>query len=58
MMKILKTFVFDTKPLNIKLRGFSKIFKSINLCYNLCIINNEIYKFLDNERCVYLHREL
>lgn len=50
--------VFDTKPLNIKLRGFSWIFKYINLCYNQCIINIIKYEFLDDERRVYLHREL
>lgn len=55
---ILKMFVFDTKPLNLILRGFSWIFKSINLCYNQCIINIENHEFLDADRRVYLHREL
>lgn len=53
-----KMFVFDTKPLNLILRGFSWIFKSINLCYNQCIINIENHEFLDADRRVYLHREL
>lgn len=53
-----KTIVFDTKPLNLILRGFSWIFKSINLCYNQCIINIKNHEFLDDERRVYLHREL
>ncbi len=54
----LRSFVFDTKPLNLILRGFSWIFKSINLCYNQCIINIENHEFLDADRRVYLHREL
>lgn len=53
-----KRIVFDTKPLNYKLRGFSWIFKSINLCYNQCIVNNKKYEFLDADKRVYLHREL
>ena len=53
-----KMFVFDTKPLNLILRGFSWIFKSINLCYNQCIIILENYEFSDDERRAYLHREL
>lgn len=53
-----KIIVFDTKPLNLILRGFSWIFKSINLCYNQCIINIKNHEFLDDERRVYLHREL
>lgn len=55
---ISKAIVFDTKPLNLILRGFSWIFKSINLCYNQCIINIKNHEFLDDERRVYLHREL
>ncbi len=55
---IFKFFVFDTKPLNLILRGFSWIFKSINLCYNQCIIILENHEFSDDERRAYLHREL
>lgn len=58
IMEMLINFVFDTKPLKLKLRGFSWIFKSINLCYNQCIINIKNHEFLDDERRVYLHREL
>lgn len=58
IMEMLINFVFDTKPLNYKLGGFSWIFKSINLCYNQCIINIKNHEFLDDERRVYLHREL
>ncbi len=58
IMEMLINFVFDTKPLNLILRGFSWIFKSINLCYNQCIINIKNHEFLDDERRVYLHREL
>ena len=54
----LKTIVFDTKPLNLILRGFSWISKSKNLCYNQCIINTKKYEFSDDESRVYLHREL
>ena len=58
IMEMLINFVFDTKPLNYKLGGFSWIFKSINLCYNQCIINIKNHEFLDDERRVYLHQEL
>ena len=58
IMEMLINFVFDTKPLNYKLGGFSWIFKSINLCYNQCIINIKNHEFLDDERRAYLHREL
>ena len=58
IMEMLINFVFDTKPLNYKLGGFSWIFKSINLCYNQCIINIKTNEFLDDERRVYLHQEL
>lgn len=53
-----KMFVFDTKPLNYELRGFSYIFQFLNLCYNQCSINIKNHEFLDDERRVYLHREL
>ena len=58
IMEMLINFVFDTKPLKLKLRGFSWIFKSINLCYNQCVENIKNHEFLDDERRVYLHREL
>ncbi len=58
MIRVLKMFVFDTKPLNLILRGFFWISKSKNLCYNQCIINTKKYEFSDDERRVYLHREL
>jgi hypothetical protein len=57
-VNFIKNDRFDTKPLNLILRGFSWIFKSINLCYNQCIINIKNHEFLDDERRVYLHREL
>ena len=34
------------------------MFKSINLCYNQCIIILENYEFSDDERRAYLHQEL
>ena len=52
-----KAIVFDTKPLNIKLRGFSWVFKYINLYYNQCIINIKNNEFLYADRRVYLHWE-
>lgn len=55
---IFKFFVFDTKPLKLKLRGFSWIFKSINLCYNQCVENIKNHEFSDDERRAYLHREV
>lgn len=58
IMEMLINFVFDTKPLTIKVRGFSYIFQFLNLCYNQCIINIKNSEFLDDERRVYLHREL
>lgn len=58
MIRVLKMIVFDTKPLNYKLRGFSWIFKSINLCYNQCVKNIKKYEFSDDDRRVYLRREL
>ncbi len=58
IMEMLINFVFDTKPLNLILRGFSWISKSKNLCYNQCIINTKKYEFSDDESRVYLHREL
>lgn len=54
MMKILKTFVFDTKPLNSNLRGFSCIFKCQNLCYNQCVINSKVHEFLDLNKSSHL----
>ena len=58
IMEMLINFVFDTKPLNLKLRGFSWIFKSINLCYNQCVENIKNHEFSDDERRAYLHREV
>lgn len=58
MIRVLKMFVFDTKPLTIKVRGFSYIFQFLNLCYNQCIINIKKHEFLDAARRIYLHREL
>ena len=58
IMEMLINFVFDTKPLNYELRGFSYIFQFLNLCYNQCSINIKSYEFLDDKRRVYLHREL